>query len=154
MTGTVELDRAAMAAALDEARRAAELGEVPVGAVLVREGLILARGHNRNLLDTDPTAHAEIVVLREAARSLGERRLPGTILYVTLEPCLMCLGAMVHARVAELVYAAEDPSVGATRAFTRIPVGRPGLNHRLAIRRGPGAEESAALLRDFFRARR
>ena len=143
-----------MAAALEQARCAAELGEVPVGAVLVREGRVLARGHNRNLLDTDPTAHAEIVVLRQAARSLGERRLPGTVLYVTLEPCLMCLGAMVHARVAELVFAAEDPNVGATRAFSRIPVGRPGLNHRLAIRRGPGAEESAALLRDFFRARR
>ncbi len=143
-----------MAAALEEARRAAARGEVPVGAVLVREGEILARGHNRNLLDLDPTAHAEIVVLREAARRLGERRLPGTVLYVTLEPCLMCLGAMVHARVAEAVFAAEDPQVGATRLFAEIPVGRPGLNHRLGIRRGPLGDESAALLREFFRARR
>ena len=143
-----------MAAALEEARRAAVAGEVPVGAVLVRDGEVLARGHNRNLLDLDPTAHAEIVVLREAARQLGERRLPGTVLYVTLEPCLMCLGAMVHARVAEVVFGAEDPQVGATRLFAGIPVGRPGLNHRLEIRRGPLGQESAALLRDFFRARR
>ncbi len=143
-----------MMAALEEARRAAAAGEVPVGAVLVRDGDVLARGHNRNLLDLDPTAHAEIVVLRAAAGLLGERRLPGTTLYVTLEPCLMCLGAMVHARVAEVVFAAEDPQVGATRLLAGIPVGRPGLNHRLGIRRGPLAEESAALLRDFFRARR
>ncbi len=143
-----------MALALAEARRAAAAGEVPVGAVLVRDGEIVARGHNRNLLDLDPTAHAEIVVLRAAARRLGERRLPGTILYVTLEPCLMCLGAMIHARVAEVVFAAPDPLVGATRLVADMPVGRPGLNHRLGIRRGPLGEESGTLLREFFRARR
>lgn len=143
-----------MRAALLEAQAAGAAGEVPVGAILVHEGAIIGRGRNSPISLKDPTAHAEILALRAGGAALGLPRLPGTILYVTLEPCLMCLGAMVHARVARLVYGAPDPQVGATRLFREVPVGRPGLNHRVTIEGGLLAEEAGALLRDFFRARR
>ncbi|MDQ7007562.1 MAG: tRNA adenosine(34) deaminase TadA [Acidobacteriota bacterium] len=149
-------DTQAMEAALEQARRAARADEVPVGAVLVStaDGRLLAAGANRTLTDTDPTAHAEIVALRAAAAALGAPRLPGTTLYVTLEPCLMCLGAMVHARVDRVVFAAADPKVGATRRFQEVPVDFCGLNHRLAIDGGLLAPSAAELLRAFFRRRR
>ncbi len=149
-------DLQAMEAALDQARRAAADGEVPVGAVLLAsgDGRLLAAGANRTLSDADPTAHAEIVVLRDAAAASGAPRLPGTTLYVTLEPCLMCLGAMVHARIDRVVFAATDPKVGATRRFQEVPVDFFGLNHRLEIEGGLLAEPAAELLRDFFRLRR
>ncbi|HEU4402813.1 MAG TPA: tRNA adenosine(34) deaminase TadA [Candidatus Polarisedimenticolia bacterium] len=145
-------DEALMALALRLARTAASRGEVPVGAVIVAEGRILGRGGNRPIAACDPTAHAEIVALRRAARKAGNYRLPGTTLYVTLEPCLMCLGALVHARVARLVYGAADPKVGALslwRGRRRLP-----LNHRVAVTAGVRAAECAALLKEFFRARR
>ncbi len=148
-------DRAWMHRALDEAGAAAAAGEVPVGAVLVaQDGSLLAVGRNGPIGACDPTAHAEVGALRAAGARLGVPRLPGTTLYVTLEPCLMCLGAMVHARVARLVYAAPDPLVGAVALFGTIPVGRPGLNHRIAIEGGLLADASAELLRAFFRSRR
>ncbi|UCF68602.1 MAG: CYTH domain-containing protein [Acidobacteriota bacterium] len=148
-------DRRFMELALAEARAAAERdGEVPVGAVLVRERDILARGRNEPLGERDPTAHAEIRALRRAARELGAARLPGTTLYVTLEPCLMCFGALIHARVERLVFAASDPKVGASRLLAMVPVGFYGLNHRIAVEGGLLATESAALLREFFRQRR
>jgi tRNA(adenine34) deaminase len=152
----VELDDAAfMRRALDEARAAAAEGEVPVGAVLVgADGALLATGRNGPVGAADPTAHAEVRALRAAGALLGVPRLPGTTLYVSLEPCLMCLGAMVHARVARLVYAASDPLVGAVALLRTVPVGRPGLNHRIAIEGGLLADESAELLRGFFRERR
>ena len=145
-------DAAFMRRALELARDAAAAGEVPIGAVLVQEGAVVAEGRNAPIGRRDPTAHAEIVALRRAGEALGVPRLPGTTLYVTLEPCLMCLGASVHARVARLVYGASDPLVGATAIFAGIPVGRPGLNHRVAIEGGLLAEEAADLLRTFFRA--
>jgi tRNA(adenine34) deaminase len=142
-----------MAAALDEARAAAGRGEVPVGAVVAVDGAVVARAHNRTVTDGDPTAHAEIVALREAARTVGNHRLVGATLVATLEPCLMCCGAAVQARVATLVFAAEDPKAGAADVLRRVTAdGR--VNHRVAIERGPAAEESARLLREFFQARR
>ncbi len=143
-----------MQAALEKAQDAAEREEVPVGAVLVSAGRIIADGGNRQMRDCDPSAHAEIVVLRRAGKTLGAPRLPGTTLYVTLEPCLMCLGAMIHARIDRLVFGAHDPKVGSTEWFKTIPVGFQGLNHSLAIKGGCLAEESSTLLRRFFRARR
>jgi len=143
-----------MEMALSEARLAAEEGEVPVGAVLVSEkGEVLSRAHNRPLGLCDPTAHAEILALREGARRLGNYRLCGTTLYVTLEPCPMCAGALVYARVARLVFGARDPRSGACVSLYRITED-PRLNHRLEITEGVLAEECAALLREFFRARR
>lgn len=143
-----------MQLALAAAERAALAGEVPVGAVLSSGDQLVATAHNLTLTNADPTAHAEIELLRSAARAQGAARLPDTTLYVTLEPCLMCLGAMVHARISRLVYAASDPKVGAVALFQSVPVGFQGLNHRLEIEQGPLREESAALLRAFFRERR
>lgn len=143
-----------MREALDLARRAAEEGEVPVGAVVVIEGRVAGRGHNRTRGAADPTAHAEIVALREAAGLAGAARLPGSELFVTLEPCLMCLGAMVQARVGRVVFGAADPKVGATGFLEQVPVGFFGLNHRLAVLGGLLAFESASLLQAFFRRRR
>lgn len=137
-----------------QARAAGSAGEVPVGAVLVAGDELLAEAHNSTASSSDPTAHAEILVLRAAGERLAAARLPGSVLYVTLEPCLMCLGAMVHARIAEVLFAAADPLVGATGLLQSIPVGRPGLNHRLSIHGGLFADEAARLLREFFRARR
>ena len=143
-----------MARALDQARRAAEADETPVGAVLAdAEGRVLAEAGNACVRLSDPTAHAELLVIRAAAALSGNYRLPGCRLYVTLEPCVMCAGACVHARLASIVYGADDPKTGALRSCYRI--GSDGLlNHRPQIRGGLMAEESAALLRAFFRARR
>ncbi len=147
------VDRRWMRRALALARAAEAAGEVPVGALLVRDGTLLAEGRNCSIAEHDPTGHAEIVALRAAGRRLANYRLPGTTLYVTLEPCTMCVGAMVHARVARLVYAAPDPRTGA--AGTVIDLARaPFHNHRIAVTGGVLAEESAALLRAFFRRRR
>ncbi len=153
-TSVVLDDESAMALALEQARLAAQLGEVPVGAVVVdATGRMLAAGHNRTILDHDPTAHAEVVALRRAATALGNYRLTGARLYVTLEPCLMCLGAMFHARLAEIVYGANDPKTGACGGVVDLsPVSR--LNHRTQVRGGILASESGTMLRDFFRARR
>lgn len=147
-------DDGAMALALEQARRAAELGEVPVGAVVLdAAGRLLAAGHNRTILDRDPTAHAEVVALRAAARRLDNYRLTGARLYVTLEPCAMCLGAMFHARLAEIVYGAPDPKTGACGGVVDLSV-QPRLNHHARVRGGVGAQVCGDLLRGFFRARR
>ena len=139
--------------ALAEARSAAEAGEVPIGAVLMSEGKIVARAGNRTIRDGDPTAHAEIVVLREAARVLGNYRLGGTTLCVTLEPCSMCAGAMIQARIPRLVYGCDDPKGGAVRSCFEI-LSHPRLNHRVEVTAGVLAEDCASLLQSFFAARR
>ena len=146
-------DREAMQAALAEARLAAEADEVPIGAVLVHNGEIIARGHNRVLRDLDLTAHAEIVAMRAAAQALGNYRLLGCTLYVTLEPCAMCAGAMIHARLDRLVFAAADPKAGAAGSVLTV-LNHPQLNHQMLAEQGMLAEESADLLRTFFRQRR
>jgi len=146
-------DLEAMQAALAEARLAAEGGEVPIGAVMVREGAIVARGQNRVLRDLDPTAHAEIVALRATAAAVGNYRLMGCTLYVTLEPCAMCAGAMVHARLDRLVFAASDPKAGAAGSVLSV-LNHPQLNHQMVVESGILAEEAAELLRSFFRERR
>ena len=145
-------DIAFMRAALREAARAAGRGEVPVGAVVVRGGRVVARGSNRPVRASDPTAHAEIVALRRAAARAGNYRLPDCDLYVTVEPCAMCLGAVVQARLRRLVYGAPDPKAGAVASVMGFPFER--LNHRPAILGGVLADESARLLREFFRTRR
>ena len=142
-----------MQVALDEARLAGDAGEVPIGAVVVREGEIVARGQNRVLRDLDPTAHAEIVALRAAAAALGNYRLAGCTLFVTLEPCAMCAGAMIHARLARLVFAAADPKAGAAGSVLSV-LNHPQLNHQMRVEQGILAAESAELLRSFFRERR
>jgi tRNA(adenine34) deaminase len=146
-------DREAMENAMAEARLAAGSGEVPIGAVVVREGAIVARGQNRVLRDMDPTAHAEIVALRAASAALGNYRLAGCTLYVTLEPCDMCAGAMIHARIDRLVFAAADPKAGACGTVLKV-LNHPQLNHRMQVEQGILGEESAELLRGFFRERR
>jgi tRNA(adenine34) deaminase len=146
-------DLEAMQAALDEARLAGEAGEVPIGAVVVCKGEIVARGQNRVLRDLDPTAHAEIVAMRAAAAALGNYRLLGCMLYVTLEPCAMCAGAMIHARLDRLVFAAADPKAGAAGSVLAV-LNHPQLNHQMLVEQGVLAEESAELLRGFFRERR
>jgi tRNA(adenine34) deaminase len=146
-------DLNAMEAALAEARKAAEAGEVPIGAVAVRDGEIIGHGQNRVLRDNDPTAHAEIVALREAAAALGNYRLNGCTLYVTLEPCAMCAGAMIHARIDRLVYAADDPKAGAAGSVLAV-LNHPRLNHQMQIQPGLLADEAGELLRAFFRERR
>jgi tRNA(adenine34) deaminase len=139
--------------ALVEARRAADAGEVPIGAVVVLDGMVIARAHNAPITLRDPTAHAEVLALRAAARETGNYRLERSIVYTTVEPCLMCCGALVHARVARLVYGAADPKAGAAASLYRIlDDGR--LNHRVEVTAGVRAEECAALLTEFFRARR
>lgn len=146
-------DRYWMQHALALAARAEAMGEVPVGAVVVRDGAVLGEGWNRPIADHDPTAHAEIVALRAAARAAGNYRLPGSTLYVTLEPCLMCTGAMVHARVERLVFGAFDAKRGAAGSqFDAFAA--PGLNHRVTVTGGVLAEECAAALQAFFRQRR
>lgn len=143
----------AMQAALAEARLAAEAGEVPIGAVIVYQDAIVARGQNRVLRDNDPTAHAEIVAMRAAAAALKNYRLNGCTIYVTLEPCAMCAGAMIHARLDRLVFAAPDPKAGACGSVLSV-INHPRLNHKMWVEQGTGAEESAELLRSFFRERR
>ncbi len=141
-----------MGAALRQARAAGRSGEVPVGAVVVAFGRIVGRGANRPVGARDPTAHAEVNALRRAARRLRNYRLGGATLYVTLEPCLMCLGAMVHARIQRLVFGARDPKIGATRLVSGPGARR--LNHRFEVTADVRAAECAALLRGFFRDRR
>jgi tRNA(adenine34) deaminase len=142
-----------MEEALRCAQRALEAGEVPVGAVVVCAGRVVGRGWNRNLADCDPTAHAEIVALREAGRNLGNYRLGECELFATIEPCAMCAGAAVHARVRRLVYGAEDPKAGAVHSILQV-VNHPSLNHQMEIRGGVLAGRSAELVQEFFRKRR
>ncbi len=146
-------DMQAMQAALDEARLCGDSGEVPIGAVVVLDGEIIARGQNRVLRDNDPTAHAEIVALRAAAARLGNYRLNGCTLYATLEPCAMCAGSMIHARLDRLVFASTDPKAGAAGSVLSV-LNHPQLNHLMDVGQGILGEESAELLRNFFRERR
>jgi len=141
-----------MRQALALAERARDEGEVPVGAVVVRDGGVLGRGWNRPIQAKDPTAHAEVVALRDAASAASNYRLTGSTLYVTIEPCLMCVGALVHARVAAIVFGADDTKAGAVRSL--IDPNALPLNHRFAVVSGVLADECGALVRDFFRARR
>ena len=142
-----------MQIALGLARDARALDEVPVGAVLVRDGEVIGRGHNRAVSDSDPTAHAEIEALRQAARVDGNYRLPGTTLYVTIEPCAMCVGAMIHARVERLVFGAREPRAGAVLSRESL-AGKTWLNHRIEVAEGVLAEECGALLTEFFARKR
>jgi tRNA(adenine34) deaminase len=148
-----DLDARFMRAALDEAHAAAERGEVPVGAVVVINYAIVTRAGNRTIADCDPTAHAEVIALREAAKRIGNYRLAGAALYVTIEPCAMCAGAMIQARIARLVYGAPDAKGGAVRSCFAV-LDHPQLNHRVEVTAGVLAEDTAAVLRDFFAARR
>lgn len=142
-----------MQEALLEASKAERLGEVPVGAVVVLDGRIVGRGHNQPITGKDPTAHAEIMALREAARAVGNYRLTGAELFVTLEPCPMCTGACLHARVQTLVFGARDPKTGAVRSLYRL-LDAPHNNHRIEIVEGVLADECGRRLQDFFRSRR
>ncbi len=149
----METDIQYMQEALAEARSAAAADEVPIGAVLVHDGKILARSGNRTIRDCDPTAHAEVVALREAAHRLANYRLAGTTLYVTIEPCSMCSGAILQARVPRLVYGADDPKGGAVRSCFEI-LSHPRLNHQVEVTSGVLAAECAAIIQSFFAARR
>lgn len=142
-----------MEEALRAAQRALEAGEVPVGAVVVHAGQIIGRGWNRNITDSDPTAHAEIVALRQAAARLGNHRLGECELFATIEPCPMCAGALVHSRVKRVVYGADDPKAGAIQSVLQV-LNYPKLNHRTEVRGGVLAGRSAELLQSFFRSRR
>ncbi len=142
-----------MRQALHEARAVAQAGEVPVGAVLVSDGRAVASAGNQTIRDCDPTAHAEIVVLRAAAKMLGNYRLTGTTLYVTVEPCAMCAGAMVQARIDRLVYGCDDPKGGAVRSCLEV-LSHPKLNHRVEVVAGVLADECSAAIQAFFAARR
>ncbi|HXM61540.1 MAG TPA: tRNA adenosine(34) deaminase TadA [Terriglobales bacterium] len=142
-----------MEEALRAAQRALEAGEVPVGAVVVCAGRIIGRGWNRNLTNSDPTAHAEIVALREAGANLGNHRLGDCELFATIEPCAMCAGALVHARLKRLVYGADDPKAGAVRSVMEV-LNHPQLNHRTEVRGGVLAGRCGELLQSFFRSRR
>ena len=146
-------DEAMMREALGEAAAAAADGEVPVGAIVVLNGKIIARGRNRSIRDCDPTAHAEIVALRHAAVAAGNYRLAGTTVYATVEPCAMCAGALVWARVDRLVYGAADPKAGAVHSLFEICTSDT-LNHRIAVRAGVLEDDCRALMQEFFRARR
>ena len=142
-----------MREALALAGEAAAAGEVPVGAVVVKDGAVIGRGYNRPISSADPTAHAEIVAMREAAAALGNYRLPGCELYVTLEPCAMCVGAMVHARIARVVFGTRDPKTGACGSIVDLP-GLATFNHHAAFEGGVLAEECGAVLKRFFADRR
>ncbi len=154
---TLPEDEAFMALALAEARRAVLEDEVPVGVVVVRRSVngaeVLARAHNRLRADCDPTAHAEILALRDAARVLGHPRLLDCTVYTTVEPCFMCAGALVHARAARVVWAVRDPKFGGCVSLGRV-LDHPGLNHRVTWSEGVGAEEARTLLQEFFRSKR
>jgi tRNA(adenine34) deaminase len=149
----VDADIEFMQQALAEARESAASGEVPIGAVLVHEGRILARAGNRTIRDCDPTAHAEIVALREAARIIGNYRLADTTLYVTIEPCSMCAGAMIQARVPRLVYGAAEPHGGAVRSCFEV-LSHPDLNHRVQVTSGVLASDCSDVIQSFFAVRR
>src|ERR1700677_116010 len=142
----------ALPLALEEARAGGAAGEVPVGAVVIDNGVVVGRGQNRVLRDLDPTGHAEIVALRQAARSIGNYRLTNCEIFATLEPCAMCAGAMIHARIARLIYAASDPKAGAVSSVLEV-LNHPRLNHQMKVTSGEMAEESGELLRSFFRER-
>jgi tRNA(adenine34) deaminase len=150
---TAPTDEVWMEEALRAAQRGLEAGEVPVGAVVVCDGKIVGRGWNRNLTDSDPSGHAEIVALREAGKNLGNHRLGACDMFVTIEPCAMCAGALVHARVKRLVYGADDPKAGAVHSVLEV-VNHPGLNHKMEVRGGVLAGRSAEILQEFFRRRR
>jgi tRNA(adenine34) deaminase len=150
---TEDSDEIWMLEALREARRALETGEVPVGAVVVRQGKIVGRGFNRNLSDSDPTAHAEIVALREAAAAIGNHRMGDCELFATIEPCAMCAGALGHARLQRLIYGADDPKAGAVHSVMRV-LNHPCLNHRIEVRSGVLAGHCSEILQEFFRSRR
>jgi len=149
----VELDRQFMQQALEQARLAALAGEVPVGAVIVRNGEVIARAFNQPITKHDPSAHAEMLALRQAALSEENYRLPGTTLYVTLEPCTMCAGAMLHARVDRIVYGATDPKTGAAGSVLDVFSSKQ-INHQTVVEGGVMIEECGQLLRDFFKERR
>jgi len=142
-----------MKEALRCARRALDAGEVPVGAVVVHDGRIVGRGFNRNIIDHDPSAHAEMIALREAGAALGNHRLGACDLFATIEPCAMCAGALVHARIRRLIYGADDAKAGAVHSVMQV-VNHPSLNHVMEVRGGVLAGECAALVQDFFRRRR
>lgn len=150
---TLASDELLMQEALRSAQRALESGEVPVGAVVVCEGIIVGRGWNRSISDSDPTAHAEVVALREAGANIGNHRLEECDLFATIEPCAMCAGALVHARIKRLVYGAEDPKAGAVRSVMQV-LNHPQLNHKVTILGGVLAGRCAELLQEFFRSRR
>jgi tRNA(adenine34) deaminase len=150
---TTASDELWMEEALRAAQRALEDGEVPVGAVVVCDGKIIARGWNRNLTDADPTAHAEIVALREAGAAVGNHRLAECDLFATIEPCPMCAGALVHARIKRLVYGADDPKAGAVQSVMQV-LNHPQLNHKIEVRNGVLAGRCAELLQTFFKKRR
>jgi tRNA(adenine34) deaminase len=153
MPETLSPEVSFMQTALDEARAAAQRGEVPIGAIIVHDGRIIARAGNRSITDCDPTAHAEIVALRAAAQQMKNYRLLDATLYVTIEPCSMCAGAMIQARIARLVYGADDAKGGAVRSCFSI-LDHPQLNHRVEVTSGILADESITLLKDFFAPRR
>ena len=148
-----DVDQRWMRAALDEARAAGARGEVPVGALVVLDGELLASAGNASVAEHDPTAHAEVRALRAAAMRTHNYRLPGAVLYVTVEPCVMCVGAALHARVARLVFGCSDPKGGAAGSVVDLPA-EPRFNHRIEVSAGVFADESRALLQDFFRTRR
>ena len=146
-------DVTCMELALAEARLAADAGEVPVGALVINNGEIIGRAGNRNLRDHDPTAHAEILALRQAAQHLGNHRLTGCTLYATIEPCAMCAGAAIHARIARLVYGAKDPKAGAAGSILEV-INHPRLNHKMEVVPGVLGDRCSEILQDFFRRRR
>ena len=148
-----ELDRQFMQQALSQAKLAAAAGEVPVGAVLVRDGQVISTGFNRPITNSDPSAHAEMMALRAAAQSESNYRLPGTTLYVTLEPCTMCAGAMLHARVDRVVFGAADPKTGAAGSVLNV-FSEKQINHQTQVEGGIMSEECGQVLRDFFKERR
>jgi tRNA(adenine34) deaminase len=152
-TASASPDELWMEEALRCAQRALDLGEVPVGAVVVRDGKIVARGWNRNISGSDPTAHAEVIALREAAAAIGNHRLGDCELFVTIEPCAMCAGALVHARIRRLIFGSDDPKAGAVHSVMQV-LNHPQLNHKMDIRSGVLAGRSADLLQTFFRNRR
>jgi tRNA(adenine34) deaminase len=146
-------DSAWMQLALEQARLAGEAGEVPVGAVIVKNGHVLGHGQNRNLRDCDPTAHAEIVALRQAGARIGNHRLGGCVMYATVEPCAMCAGAMVHARLARLVYGASDPKAGAAGSVLQV-LNHSRLNHQMEVTAGVLPDRCSEILQEFFRQKR
>src|SRR5438128_9783725 len=148
-----DLDESYMALALGEAKKAEAAGEVPVGAVIVADGSVIGRGYNQPISASDPTDHAEIIALREAARNLGNYRLSGVTMYCTVEPCVMCAGAMIHARIARLVFGTCDPKAGSAGSIYNV-LTDPRLNHRVEVVSGIREDECAGLLRDFFARRR
>src|SRR6476659_8067250 len=145
-----EEDATWMEQALEQARLAAVAGEVPVGALVIKDGKILGLGQNRNLRENDPTAHAEIIALRQAAAAVGNHRLTGCAMFSTIEPCSMCAGALIHARIARLVYGATDPKAGAAGSVLSV-INHPSLNHQMEVTAGVLASRCSGILQDFFR---